>query len=69
MSIGGKKADHPPEFDYKRDTIHHISSPNYYRAEGYDSEEQFLDFLVDELEQKILTLGPDKVACMYPMKL
>jgi len=65
MSIGGKKADHPPEFDYKRDTIHHISSPNYYRAEGYDSEEQFLDFLVDELEQKILTLGPDKVAAFF----
>ena len=65
MSIGGKNADHPPEFDYKRDTIHHISSPNYYRAEGYDSEEQFLDFLVDELEQKILTLGPDKVAAFF----
>ena len=62
MSIGGKKADHPPEFDYKRDTIHHISSPNFYRAEGYESEEQFLEFLVDELEQKILSLGADKVA-------
>jgi len=31
MSIGGKKADHPPEFDYKRDDIHHISSPNFCR--------------------------------------
>jgi len=65
MSIGGKKADHPPEFDYKRDTIHHISSPNFYRAEGYESEEQFLDFLVDELEQKILSLGADKVAAFF----
>ena len=65
MSIGGKKADHPPEFDYKRDTIHHISNPNFYRAEGYDTEAQFLDFLVDELEQKILEHGADKVAAFF----
>ncbi len=65
MSIGGKKADHPPEFDYKRDTIHHISSPNYYRSSGFDSEAAFLDFLVDELEQKILDLGADKVAAFF----
>jgi len=62
MSIGGKKADHPPEFDYERDTIHHISSPNFYRAKGYETEDAFLNFLVDELEQKILELGADKVA-------
>ena len=65
MSIGGKKGDHPPEFDYKRDTIHHISSPNYYRADRDLSENQFLDFLVDELEQKILQLGKDKVAAFF----
>jgi len=65
MSIGGKKADHPPEFDYKRDDIHHISNPNFYRATGYDSEAAFLDFLVDELEQKILDIGPDKVAAFF----
>ena len=65
MSIGGKKADHPPEFDYKRDTIHHISSPNYYRSERYDTEAQFLDFLVDELEQKILSIGANKVAAFF----
>ena len=33
MSIGGKPGDHPPEFDYIQDTIHHISCPNFYRAE------------------------------------
>ena len=66
MSIGGKKADHPPEFDYKRDTIHHISNPNYYRAaDQYKTEAAFLDFLVDELEQKILELGADKVAAFF----
>ena len=65
MSIGGKKADHPPEFDYKRDDIHHISNPNFYRAAGYKTESEFLDFLVDELEQKILQLGPDYVAAFF----
>ena len=65
MSIGGKKADHPPEFDYKRDDIHHISNPNFYRASGYNTEAEFLDFLVDELEQKILQLGPDCVAAFF----
>lgn len=65
MSIGGKKADHPPEFNYKRDTIHHVASPNYYRAPGNMSESEFLDYLLEELEQKILTLGPDNVAAFF----
>ncbi|OED39086.1 hypothetical protein AB833_16205 [Chromatiales bacterium (ex Bugula neritina AB1)] len=65
MSIGGKKADHPPEFDYKRDTIHHVSSPNFYRAGADQTEAQFLDFLIEELEQKILSVGADKVAAFF----
>ena len=65
MSIGGKKADHPPEFDYKRDDIHHISSPNYYRAPVGMTEAEFLDSLVDELEQKILQIGANKVAAFF----
>jgi len=50
---------------YKRDDIHHISNPNYYRAKDFESEAKFLDFLVDELEQKILDIGPDKVAAFF----
>ncbi len=65
MSIGGKKADHPPEFDYKRDDIHHVSNPNFYRATGFDTQAAFLDFLIDELEQKILDIGADKVAAFF----
>ena len=65
MSIGGKKADHPPEFDYKRDTIHHVSSPNYYRYSNGLSEADYLDFLLDELEQKILEIGANKVAAFF----
>jgi adenosylmethionine-8-amino-7-oxononanoate aminotransferase len=65
MSIGGKKADHPPEFDYKRDNIHHVASPNYYRADPSLSEAQFLDSLIDELEQKIHDIGADNIAAFF----
>jgi len=65
MSIGGKKGDHPPEFDYKTDDIHHVSCPNYYRAPAEMSESEFLDFLVDELEQKIVSIGADNVAAFF----
>ena len=65
MSIGGKKADHPPEFEYKRDTIHHISSPNYYRADPALSEAEFLDSLIDELEHKINETGADNIAAFF----
>ncbi len=65
MSIGGKKADHVPEFDYISDTIHHISCPNYYRAPDGMSEADYLELLVRELEDKILELGPDKVAAFF----
>ena len=65
MSIGGKKADHVPEFDYKRDTIHHISCPHVYRAPEGLSEAENLERLVQELEDKILEVGPDKVAAFF----
>lgn len=65
MSIGGKKADHVPEFDYKTDTIHHVSSPNVYRRPAGQSEEEFCDALVKELDDKIRELGPDNVAAFF----
>jgi len=65
MSIGGKKGDHPPEFDYITDTIHHLSAPSYYRAPEGMSEPQYLDHLVDELERKIDELGPERVAAFF----
>lgn len=65
MSIGGKKGDHPPEFEYITDNMHHISAPNYYRAPEGLSEAAFLDALIDELENKILEIGPDRVAAFF----
>lgn len=65
MSIGNKAADRAPEFDFMSDLFHHISCPNYYRAPQGMSEADFLDFLVNEFEDKILTIGADKVAAFF----
>jgi adenosylmethionine-8-amino-7-oxononanoate aminotransferase len=67
MSIGGKAADHPPEFDFIADTIHHISCPNFYRRDDESLDEAgFVDFLVQEFEDKIAELGgSDHVAAFF----
>ncbi|RDE24618.1 aminotransferase [Motiliproteus coralliicola] len=66
MSIGGKPGDHPPEFDFIKDTIHHLSYPNFYRAPAGMDEQQFVDHLVQEFEDKIAELGgADKVAAFF----
>ena len=31
-SLSGKASDRMPDFDYIQDSIHHLTSPNYYRA-------------------------------------
>lgn len=66
MSIGGKPGDHPPEFDFISDTIHHLSCPNFYRAPEGMSESDFVEFLIKEFEDKIAELGgADKVAAFF----
>ena len=65
MCIGGKKSDRIPEFDFLTEEFHHISCPNYYRAPDGMTEADYLDFLVNELEDKILEIGPDKVAAFF----
>ncbi|WOH36709.1 aminotransferase [Thalassotalea fonticola] len=65
MSIGGKKGDHPEEFDFIEDTIHHLTAPKHYGQHEDKSTAEFLEFLLNELEQKILTLGADNVAAFF----
>ena len=65
MSIGHKKADRAPEFKYIEDTIHQISTPNYYRAPDGMNEAGFLDFLVREFEDKIAEVGPERVGGFF----
>lgn len=61
-SLCGKAGD-KGNFDFITDTVHHLTSPNPYRRAEGQSIEAFCDELVAELENKILEIGPDKVAC------
>lgn len=64
MSITGVEADHIG-FDIDRQLVHHISSPNPYRRPEGQSLEVFCNAKVQELEDKILELGPDNVAAFF----
>ena len=50
-------------FDLITDTIHHLPVPLPYRRPEGMSLEAFCDEKVADLENKILELGPEKVAC------
>ena len=65
MSLGNKKGDRQPEFQYITDFIHHVSSPNCYRKPAGMDEAAFCDLLVEELEAKILEVGADNVAAFW----
>ncbi len=62
MSMTGVAFDHIG-FDIIKDFIHHIPAPNVYRRPPGVSVEQFCDHKVADLENKILELGPENVAC------
>ncbi|MEM7201815.1 MAG: aminotransferase [Planctomycetota bacterium] len=62
-SVSGKRCDRT-YFQYESAFVHHLSSPNSYHREKDQSTEGFCDQLVAELEQKILELGPERVACL-----
>ncbi len=48
--------------DFDKEHFHFLSDPNPYRRKQGQSIEEFRQLLVDELEQKILELGANKVA-------
>ena len=64
-SLSGKAGDRMPDFNYIEDIIHHLTSPNFYRAPKGMNEPQFCDYLIEEMEQKILSLGADNIAGFY----
>ncbi|UTW12878.1 aminotransferase [Marinobacterium rhizophilum] len=64
MSITGVKFDHIG-FDIDQELVHHISCPNPYRRPEGQSLEDFCNEKVQELEDKILELGPDNVAAFF----
>jgi len=61
-SVSGKPGDRG-FLDFISDTIHHLPAPNCYRRPEGMSEAEFCDLKVADLENKILELGPEKVAC------
>ena len=62
MSMTGVAFDHQG-FDLAPDLVHHIPAPNPYRRPEGMSVEAFCDEKVADLENKILELGPENVAC------
>lgn len=61
-SCSGKERD-KNFMSFATDFVHHISAPNPYRRPDGMSIEAFCDAMVAELEDKILELGPENVAC------
>ena len=62
MTLTGIEFDHQG-FDLAPDLVHHIPAPNPYRRPDGISLEEFCDEKVADLENKILELGPENVAC------
>ena len=60
-SCSGKERD-KNNFDFADNLVHHLSSPDPFRKDSNLSDEEFCDLKVQELEDKIIELGPDKVA-------
>ena len=60
-SVSGKQRD-KTNLDFERGFIHILPSPNPYRRPDGMTVEEFCDEKVADLENKILELGPDKVA-------
>ncbi|MDA9009515.1 aminotransferase [Alphaproteobacteria bacterium] len=66
QSIGCKEMDRNEDlFDFKTDTIHHISTPDMYRCPEGLSESQYCDQLVQEFSDKVAEIGADKVAAFF----
>ena len=60
-SITGKDRE-KNNFDFEKNFIHHLKSPNPYRRKNDQSVEEFCNERVKEFEDKILELGPENVA-------
>ena len=61
-SVTGKERD-KTAMDTLQDCVHFLSAPCQFYHDSQVSEQEFCDFLIDELEQKILELGPENVMC------
>ncbi|MEH6635285.1 MAG: aminotransferase [Halioglobus sp.] len=61
-SVTGKERD-KTAMDTLQENVHFLSAPCQYYHDMEMSEQDFCDFLIAELEAKILKLGPENVMC------
>lgn len=61
-TVSGKAWD-KTHFNYADDLVYHLSSPHTYRRPEHIDEENFCDYLINELETTIQRLGADNIAC------
>jgi adenosylmethionine-8-amino-7-oxononanoate aminotransferase len=64
LSINGIPAIRAP-FEPLLAEVRHVSNTNRYHRPAEESEAQFTQFLLDELEQAILAMGPDTVCLVH----
>ena len=50
-------------FDLPHDMIHYLTAPYSYHNQKERTEEEFCDFLVDEMKETIHKIGADNIAC------
>ena len=62
-ALSGKEGDRSG-FKFPPGLVHHVSDANCYRMpEGIQDEGEYCDYLVDEFEYKIRSLGAGNIAC------
>lgn len=61
-SVSGKERD-KTAMDVSRENIHFLKAPCHFYYPGFETEEQFCDYLIAELESKIEALGADNIMC------
>jgi len=64
LSINGIPAIRTP-FEPLVPEVRHVSNTNRYHRPPEETEEEFTAFLLDELEQAILAMGPDSVCLVH----
>ena len=61
-SVTGKERD-KTAMDIIRDGVHFLSAPCHYYFPQFETEDAFCDFLIAELEEKILKVGAENIMC------
>jgi putrescine aminotransferase len=61
-SVTGKERD-KTAMDIIRDGVHFLSAPCHYYFSQFETEDAFCDFLIAELEEKILEVGAENIMC------